>query len=178
MTTYKFIPKHLIDSSFFAGKAGSFSGVPLRTVQSWTEKGLIVPEIADTAGTGSKRLYSILNCIEIGIIKSLADSRLSLKFIKKALEYIRRPIPPEFREHSRVLKNVSREFGKTLLHLQIVMEQSYLVVYFVKGGHPEFTFRGAGDIAQIGILDLIKDRDKIIIINIKNITNRVLTEMS
>ena len=33
------IPDDLKDKSFLASKAGSFSGVPLRTVQAWTEKG-------------------------------------------------------------------------------------------------------------------------------------------
>jgi len=82
----------LQEYSFMAGKAGSFSGVPLRTVQSWTEKGLVIPDIAESTGTGSKRLYSVFNCIEIGIIKSLTNSRLSLKLINEIMETLRTEI--------------------------------------------------------------------------------------
>ncbi len=76
-------------TSFLAGKAGNFSKVPLRTVQSWVEKGLLVPAISDTKGTGDKRLFNIWNCIEIGIIKTLADGRVSIKLIKEIMDFLR-----------------------------------------------------------------------------------------
>jgi len=76
-------------NSFYTKKAGSFSDVPPRTVQSWTEKGIVTPDIADTTGTGSKRLYSVRNCIEIGIIKSLTENRLSLTIAAKIIEYLK-----------------------------------------------------------------------------------------
>jgi hypothetical protein len=76
------------DAGFFSKKAGSFSGVKQRTVQLWTEKGLIIPGIADTTGTGERRRYSVLNCIEIGIIKALADLRISFKIIKQVMDWL------------------------------------------------------------------------------------------
>jgi hypothetical protein len=74
---------------FLSKKAGSFSGVEQRTVQLWTERGLISPDIADTSGTGQRRLYGVLNCIEIGIIRSLAQERLSFKLIREIMAYLR-----------------------------------------------------------------------------------------
>jgi hypothetical protein len=74
---------------FLSKKAGSFSGVEQRTVQLWTERGLISPDIADTTGTGQRRLYGVLNCIEIGIIQSLAKERLSFKLIREIMAFLR-----------------------------------------------------------------------------------------
>lgn len=82
MEEKKCIPDHLRDKEYLAGEAGSFSGVPLRTVQTWTEKGLVEPDISIASGTGSKRKYSALNCIEIALIKHFADDRMKLDAIK------------------------------------------------------------------------------------------------
>jgi DNA-binding transcriptional MerR regulator len=69
-----------------ATAAGSFSGVKLRTVQTWTDKGLL---IAETEGKGDRRKYDALQCIEIGIIATLSEITLPLKIIKKIMDDLR-----------------------------------------------------------------------------------------
>jgi DNA-binding transcriptional MerR regulator len=88
MSQTKLIPDHLKDVGFLSKKAGSFSGVPQRTVQLWTEKGLIKPEIADSTGTGNRRLYSVYNCIEIALIRSISESGLSYRIIRQIMEFL------------------------------------------------------------------------------------------
>ena len=79
-------PDNLTEKQFMSKKAGRFSGVPISTVQHWTEKGLVVSE---TTGTGDRRKYSILNCVEIGLIKRMADDRLSFKYIAQVMDFFR-----------------------------------------------------------------------------------------
>lgn len=74
------------NSTFLSKKAGSFSGVPQRTVQAWTEKGLID---SVTTGSGDRRRYTVRNCVEIAIVKALAKDRLPFKIIYKTMNYIR-----------------------------------------------------------------------------------------
>ncbi len=62
--------------------------VPSRTIQSWSEKGLINP-YSDTSGTGTRRQYNFINLIEIGIIRSLTEQRLKLDTIKTVLDFLR-----------------------------------------------------------------------------------------
>lgn len=170
------IPVHLKNASFLSKKAGSFSGVPARTVQSWAERGLITPEISDTTGTGSRRLYSVLNCIEIGIIKALTESRLSLKFVKKALDYIRQPIPPKAQDYSETIKRVIQEWGNTMLHWLIMTEWAYLVVYFDEKNNPRFTYQASADDPKIDVFKQIQGCDKLVIVNIANIRHRIITK--
>lgn len=73
---------------FLSRKAGAFVGVAQRTVQSWTEKGLLSAG-KETGGTGDRRLYSLLNLIELGIIKSLTNERLPLKKVKGVMSWLR-----------------------------------------------------------------------------------------
>lgn len=79
----------LKQDTFYTKMAGSFSDVPPRTVQSWTEKGIVVPDVANTTGTGSKRLYGVRNCIEIGLAKSLTENRLPLSIVGQIIKYMR-----------------------------------------------------------------------------------------
>ena len=71
---------------FFSKKAGSFSGVPQRTVQHWTEYGLIAPAEDTVGGTGNRRKYNILNCIQIAIIKALTDGRVKKSTVSDIME--------------------------------------------------------------------------------------------
>ena len=83
-------PQHLQNAIFLSKKAGSFSGVPQRTVQAWTEKDLIKSK---TTGSGDRRHYTVFHCIEIGLIKALAQDRQSVKVIKKIMNGIRKGTP-------------------------------------------------------------------------------------
>ena len=49
-----------------------------RTLISWSERGLIKPDLLDSSGRGSSRVYSYSNLIEIGIVFELL--RLGLPF--------------------------------------------------------------------------------------------------
>ena len=162
----------LKDTSFLAGKAGSFSGVPLRTVQSWVEKGLLTPDIADTTGTGSKRLFSVWNCIEIGIIKSLADSRISMKLIKEIIK----EIMDFLRTKWNIPDGLSVPAGETTpLKLLVKGERAKLIVRL--SDKPSFRF-----VSSDNPKEFQKDFDKILegydtalIVNIKNIADRVIS---
>ena len=84
------IPDHLREhEGWLSKKAGSFSKTPQRTVQLWTERGAIVPDVHETSGQGDRRRYSARNCVEIGIVKALSDMRVPFKQIKSAMRYLR-----------------------------------------------------------------------------------------
>ena len=70
----------------FSKAAGAPSGVPQPTVQQWTDKGYI---LSPTDGTGDRREYTVFNCIEIGVVRSLAATRLPSKHISKVMKALR-----------------------------------------------------------------------------------------
>lgn len=81
------LPKNLNEKIYLSKKAGSFAGVPQRTVQNWTDQGLIVSE---TTGTGDRRRYSPLNIVELAIIKRLADDRTPFKHVAQIMGHLRK----------------------------------------------------------------------------------------
>lgn len=87
MPNKKFTPPlEIAGKTYLSKAAGKFSKTPQRTVQAWTERGLVISE---TTGTGDRRRYTVLNCIEIGVIASLAEDRVSFKVIDQAMREIR-----------------------------------------------------------------------------------------
>ena len=81
------LPENINDKIFMSKKAGSFSGVPQSTVQAWTDKGYVIS--TETGGTGDRRKYSALDCVEIGIVKKMSDDRVSYKIIGRVMDTLR-----------------------------------------------------------------------------------------
>ncbi len=68
-------------------------GVSLRQVQHWDETGLIKPSIREAAGKGTIRLYSYTDLIQLKVVKTLRDHRISLQKIRRSLEYLQSHFP-------------------------------------------------------------------------------------
>ena len=65
-------------------------GITYRQLDYWTKTGLVRPDVRDAQGSGSQRLYSFDNIVELKAIKRLIDSGVSLQRIRGALEHLRR----------------------------------------------------------------------------------------
>jgi DNA-binding transcriptional MerR regulator len=76
-------------SSFTKKQVAEAIGISLRTVQFYTDDGLLIPEIANPSGRGTSRKYSRKNLVEFLIIKELAQYGLSLGKIKAIMEKAR-----------------------------------------------------------------------------------------
>jgi len=64
-----------------------FVNESVRKIQYWTDFGLITPGIKPSRGRGKKRLYSIFNCRDAGMIQIMKDEyHISLNMIKKILD--------------------------------------------------------------------------------------------
>jgi len=112
---------------FLSKQAGSFSGVPQRSVQSWAEKKIVTPDIEETTGTGKRRLYSVVNCIELGIVKSLRKKNIPLNVIRECIRLLR-----------------TKEFYKIVPSVPIWEHPLYspwlLIIYFTDTDDPETPF--------------------------------------
>lgn len=63
--------------------------ITYRQLDYWARTGLVRPSIADAAGSGTQRMYSYHDLLEIKIIKSLLDAGVALKTARRAIEYLR-----------------------------------------------------------------------------------------
>jgi len=65
------------------------AGITYRQLDYWARTALVTPSIKDAQGSGSQRLYSFTDIVQLRMIKKLLDAGVSLPKIRKAVDYLR-----------------------------------------------------------------------------------------
>ena len=63
-------------------------GISYRQLDYWARTGLITPSVQEASGSGSQRLYSFSDIVQLKVVKRLLDAGMSLKKIRKAMEIL------------------------------------------------------------------------------------------
>jgi DNA-binding transcriptional MerR regulator len=64
-------------------------GISYRQLDYWTRTGLVVPSLQEAQGSGTQRLYSFNDLLQLRVIKNLTDAGASLQKVRQAIEYVR-----------------------------------------------------------------------------------------
>jgi DNA-binding transcriptional MerR regulator len=64
-------------------------GISYRQLDYWARTGLATPSVQPAMGSGSQRLYSFEDLIELKLIKKLLDAGVSLQRVREAIDYLR-----------------------------------------------------------------------------------------
>ncbi len=64
-------------------------GITYRQLDYWARTGLLRPSIADARGSGTQRVYSYTDVVELKVIKQLLDAGISLQRARRAVECLR-----------------------------------------------------------------------------------------
>ena len=82
-----------------AGEAGyrgpqvcKLIGISYRQLDYWARTGLLRPSVADARGSGTKRLYSYRDLLELKVIKQLLDAGVSLQSARRAVDCLRQDL--------------------------------------------------------------------------------------
>src|SRR5262252_2896478 len=70
-------------------------GISYRQLDYWARTELVTPSVRDATGSGSQRLYSFEDLVQLRVIKNLLDTGVSLQRVRKAVEHLqtmRRPV--------------------------------------------------------------------------------------
>ena len=70
-------------------KAATIVGITYRQLDYWARTDLVRPSLADASGSGSRRLYSYRDLLELRVIKSLLDAGIKLESVRSAFAYLR-----------------------------------------------------------------------------------------
>lgn len=136
-------------------------GVSLRQVQHWDETGLVKPSIREAAGKGTIRLYSYIDLIQLKVVKTLRDHRVSLQKIRRSLEYLQSHFPEIRRpllelkfltdgetvfiltaDEKKILDTLKNQFVFTLAIGELVRELRGQVMSFIQKIKEEVTVEG------------------------------------
>lgn len=64
-------------------------GITYRQLDYWARTGLLRPSLVDARGSGTQRLYSYRDVLELKVIKSLLDAGVNLQHTRRAIECVR-----------------------------------------------------------------------------------------
>src|SRR5487761_1728714 len=67
----------------------SIVGITYRQLDYWARTGLLHPSITEARGSGSQRVYSYTDLVQLKVIKRLLDSGVSLHAARKAIDCLR-----------------------------------------------------------------------------------------
>ncbi|MFM8267055.1 MAG: MerR family transcriptional regulator [Ilumatobacteraceae bacterium] len=79
-----------MDETGYSGtKAAAVVGITYRQLDYWARTDLVRPSLVDAAGSGSRRLYSYRDLLELRVVKSLLDAGIRLESVRSVFEYLR-----------------------------------------------------------------------------------------
>ena len=77
------------DQMFSGTKAAQIVGISYRQLDYWARTDLVRPSGADATGSGSRRLYTYRDLLELKIIKKLLDAGIKLESVRDVFAYLR-----------------------------------------------------------------------------------------
>lgn len=78
---------------FGAKAVKEITGVSRMQLQHWDRTGIVRPSVKIGAGKGSRREYSFEDLVQLRVAKRLREEGISLRKIRKALEFLRKNFP-------------------------------------------------------------------------------------
>jgi DNA-binding transcriptional MerR regulator len=88
-------------------------GISYRQLDYWARTDLIRPSVADARGSGTQRLYSYRDLVELKVIKHLLDAGIALKTARVAIEYLRDHMGEELSSASLVINGSRSILART-----------------------------------------------------------------
>jgi DNA-binding transcriptional MerR regulator len=64
-------------------------GITYRQLDYWARTKLVQPSVQNAKGSGTQRLYSYLDLVELKVVKRLLDAGFSLQAVRGVIEYLR-----------------------------------------------------------------------------------------
>jgi DNA-binding transcriptional MerR regulator len=88
------VQEHVVDAEitidgYRAPQVCNLVGISYRQLDYWARTGLIRPSVQGARGSGTQRLYSFTDIVQLKVVKRLLDAGMSLKRIRSAMDILR-----------------------------------------------------------------------------------------
>lgn len=71
-------------------QACQLAGITYRQLDYWARTELLTPSLQEAQGSGTQRLYSFTDVVQLRIIKRILDTGMNLNKVRMAVEWLRR----------------------------------------------------------------------------------------
>jgi DNA-binding transcriptional MerR regulator len=80
------------DDGYIRKEASEITKIPARTIQYYTDRKFVTPEVAAPTGRGTTRRYSLKNLVELSFVKELSGHGYTLEKIDGIMRVVRRSL--------------------------------------------------------------------------------------
>jgi DNA-binding transcriptional MerR regulator len=88
-------------------------GITYRQLDYWARTGLLQPSVASARGSGTRRVYSYSDVLELKVIKQLLDAGVSLQSARRAVECLREDLGADVASSNLVLTGTSSVLARS-----------------------------------------------------------------
>jgi DNA-binding transcriptional MerR regulator len=96
-----------VSDGFSGTKAANVVGITYRQLDYWARTDLIRPSVSDASGSGSRRLYSYKDLLELRVIKTLLDAGIKLESVREVFAFLREHVTTDISSAHLVISGSS-----------------------------------------------------------------------
>ncbi len=78
-----------IEHSYSGKRTAEIVGITYRQLDYWARTDLLRPSLQSAQGSGSRRLYSYRDLLELKVIKNLLDAGIKLESVREVFSYLK-----------------------------------------------------------------------------------------
>lgn len=146
---------------FSGRKTAEVVGISYRQLDYWARTDLVTPSLAEARGSGSRRLYSYRDLLELKVIKTLLDAGLKLESVRKVFTYMREQLGEDISSANLVISGSTSVLVRSGEELIDVLQQGQgvLNVLALSGVKDEIDarileLRPADDVTELPVGDV------------------------
>jgi DNA-binding transcriptional MerR regulator len=84
------------DMGYRGPQACKIVGITYRQLDYWTRTNLVSPSLQPAHGSGTQRLYSFNDLLQLKVIKNLTDAGASLQKVRQAIDYVQNHVDDDW----------------------------------------------------------------------------------
>lgn len=120
-------------------------GMKPNTIAFYTNEGLIIPEIANPVGRGTRRKYSKNNLVEILLLRTLTSHGISLGNIEYVINELRRIVFLKTAGHQLSLKDKASRIFSPINYFDKEYLKNNRIFLIFKNPHRKYSIYGVGN---------------------------------
>jgi DNA-binding transcriptional MerR regulator len=98
----------VVEGAGYSGtQTAKIVGITYRQLDYWARTDLLKPSLAEATGSGSRRLYSYRDLLELRIIKTLLDAGIKLESVRDVFSNLRDTVGPDISSANIVISGTS-----------------------------------------------------------------------
>jgi DNA-binding transcriptional MerR regulator len=79
----------MVEEGFRVPEVCRIVGISYRQLDYWARTNLVNPSVREAGGSGTQRLYSFQDLLQLKVVKNLLDAGVALQQIRRAIEYLK-----------------------------------------------------------------------------------------